>query len=102
MKPDVIFLAQYRYRHSAVTDREKFQNWLQKGCSGALEGCGCFDYHQEAAEDVGVDPEEDFGRCQEQPHLVSPSQEASVWEAQKDQPGDHEADEEEDQIPNWL
>ncbi len=53
-------------------DTQKFQNWLQKGCSGALEGWGCFGYHQEAAEDVGVDPEEDFGRCQEQPHLANP------------------------------
>ncbi len=80
---------------------KKLQNWFKKGCSGALEGWGCFGYHQEAAEDVGDDPEEDFGRCQEQPHLANPPQEASVWEAQKDQPGDHK-DDEEDQIPNWL
>ncbi len=30
------------------------------GCSGALKCWGSFGYHQEAAEDVGVYPEEDF------------------------------------------
>ncbi len=35
-----------------------------------MEGWGPFDYHQEAAEDVGAYSAEDFGRRQNEPHLA--------------------------------
>ncbi len=53
-------MAQYCYGRSADTDREKTSKLIQKGLQWNSEVLGFFGYHQEAAEDVGVYPEEDF------------------------------------------
>ncbi len=68
------FLGQYRttlaMRKLSRVSQGKTSKLIPKVCSGALEAWGPFGYHQEAAEDVGVYSEEDFGRCQEEPHLA--------------------------------
>jgi hypothetical protein len=53
-------LAQYCYGRSADTDREKTSKLIQKGLQWSSEVLGFLWLHQEAPEDVGVYPEEDF------------------------------------------
>ena len=74
--------------------KKNLLKWLQKGCCGPLEGWGPFGKYEEATQYVWVYPEEDSG-LGEEPPLAGPPQEASLSEAHKDQPGDHEFDQEE-------